>query len=210
MANLISILLIEDDIFDAEAVERALSAAQPPIFELSQVATFREAMQLIKTRQFHLVILDLGLPDSSGLDGLERLIEAIPKTPVVVMTGLDDDEIALRAIEIGAQEFLEKASVEPRQLVRTIRHAAKRKQCAMKATPGETVVSELETIIGEATDSIRASVGRLKATELTNEQQTLVVSIDNESIASVNRVRDVASGRNDPRQSRKHDVDVLD
>ena len=75
MSDLLSVLLIEDDIIDAERVERAFAIVSPMIFDCYHVPRFIDAIQEIKKRSFHVVILDLGLPDSAGLNGVERLMK---------------------------------------------------------------------------------------------------------------------------------------
>ena len=111
MGDRLSVLLIEDDVLDAERVERAFSIVNPTIFSLDHVSRFIDAIQAIKKQQYHVVILDLGLPDSAGLNGVQRLMELIPSIPVIVLTGRDDDEEALAGIALGAQEFIDKNSV---------------------------------------------------------------------------------------------------
>lgn len=210
MADLISILLVEDDVFDIEAIERALGAVQPPIFSLSQVATFREALQIIKNVTFHIVILDLGLPDTSGLGGLKRLIAKVPDIPILVMTGLDDDELALEAIELGAQEFISKGSLGPLQLVRSIRHAAKRKRCAMKSSVDEQIASDLEAIVHETNEFICLHVDRLKKTDLSKEQHSLVIAIDDKAKSSSSRVNALCSSGDGLTDDDERDANVLD
>lgn len=124
----LSVLLVEDDVNDVEAVQRAFKTVQPAIFELVHVPRFLDAIQKLRTESFQVVILDLGLPDSVGLNGVQRLMKMIPTVPVIVLTGVDDEVTALKGIELGAQEVLDKNRVSPRDLVRTIRHATKRKQ----------------------------------------------------------------------------------
>lgn len=77
---------------------------------------------------FDLVILDLNLPDSSGLDTLEAVLEAAPERPVVVLTGTDDTRLGQRALERGAQDYLVKSHVTPRLLAQTATYAIERRQ----------------------------------------------------------------------------------
>jgi diguanylate cyclase (GGDEF)-like protein/PAS domain S-box-containing protein len=74
------------------------------------------------------VLLDWGLPDAQGLTGVEQVLTLAPATPVVVLTGLDDDEAARRAIHLGAQDYLTKNRLDPETLLRTVRHAIERQQ----------------------------------------------------------------------------------
>lgn len=184
MAERLSVLLIEDDIHDVEKVQRAFATVVPSVFDLHHASRFLDAIKLIKERPFHVVILDLGLPDSVGLNGVERLMSMIPSVPVIVLTGTESDESALAGIALGAQEFLEKNDVTPRRLIRTIRHAIKRKQYSMQQLGGKIdgadakKLQELADLMRETASSVNHRVGTLMKTELTAQQRTLLSEID--------------------------------
>ena len=199
MSDRLSVLLIEDDIIDAERVERAFAIVSPTLFVLHHVPRFLDAIQAIKKEQFHVVILDLGLPDSSGLNGVERLMELIPSIPVIVLTGRDDDDEALAGIELGAQEFIDKNAVTPGVLVRSIRHAIKRKQFSLQqlgASGQDSVeakqLGRLSDIVRETTDSVSTSVGSLMDTDLSDQQKTLVASIKEKTEESMRAAVDLS------------------
>lgn len=199
MSEKLSVLLIEDDIHDVEAVERALRTVQPSLFALKHVPKFRDAIRLIQSEAFHVVILDLGLPDSVGLNGVERLMTLIPTIPVIVLTGLNDEETSLKGIELGAQEFLDKNSVTPKELIRTIRHATKRKQYSIQqssiangrggsrgSTEAETsAVARLTEIMKNTADVVTARAAALLDTELTDRQRSIVAEIKKTSQESM-------------------------
>tara|TARA_R110002049_G_scaffold72490_4_gene187311 strand:- start:7992 stop:8642 length:651 start_codon:yes stop_codon:yes gene_type:complete len=195
MSDKVSILLVEDDVIDAEMVERALLAVNPPIFSLHHTNSFRNALREVKENTFHLVILDLGLPDNAGLNGVEQLLAAIPTIPIVVLTGQGDDDTAMKAIELGAQEFLDKSEMTPQQLVRCIRHAAKRKQCSLQPSKyastidNRSVGSDLALIIHKASNIICSRADTLMKTKLTAEQKSLVSEIEDASKTSAEDMR---------------------
>ena len=198
MSERLSVLLIEDDIIDAERVERAFSIVSPTLFELTHVPRFLDAIQEIKKQQFHVVILDLGLPDSSGLNGVKRLMELIPSIPVIVLTGSNDEDEALAGIELGAQEFIDKNDVAPGNLVRSIRHAIKRKQYSLRQlskTGQDSVESkqlgQLAEIVKETSEAVRSSVGSLMDTELSDQQKSLVSSIKQKTDESLRAAADL-------------------
>ena len=199
MGDQLSVLLIEDDVIDAERVERAFAIVSPSIFDLHHVSRFLDAIQEIKKQQFHVVILDLGLPDSVGLNGVKRLMELIPSIPVIVLTGRDDDEEALAGIALGAQEFIDKNSVTPGVLVRSIRHAIKRKQYSIEQlnasgrdSPESKRLDRLAEIVRETGISVRQSVDSLSKTELSKQQQSFVSNIQRKTEASMKAIADLA------------------
>jgi DNA-binding response OmpR family regulator len=149
-----------------------------------------DAIREIRKNSFHVALLDLGLPDSSGLNGVERLMTYIPDVPVIVLTGMNDDDAAMRGIELGAQEFIDKGDVNPQRLIRTIRHAIKRKQFEQKrrgegSMSTENRIDELGRIIEDMATEVHSNVEDLLETELTQQQRALVDSIEKTSTQSL-------------------------
>src|SRR5688500_6296692 len=93
----VQILLVEDSPTDVLLAEEAI--ANYPEFQVAHVERLTEAVRTLSALHFDLVLLDLSLPDSQGLDTLLRLRQAIPTIPIVVMTGRDDLEVALRSVQ---------------------------------------------------------------------------------------------------------------
>jgi signal transduction histidine kinase len=121
------ILLVEDNAGDARLLREAL-ADVPATFELRHVQQLRDGVDALCAGGVDVVLLDLSLPDATGLEGLRRLHGSSPGVPIVVLTGLDDDELALRAMQEGAQDYLVKGRVEGALLARAIRYAVERKR----------------------------------------------------------------------------------
>jgi signal transduction histidine kinase len=131
----LSLLLVEDNPGDARLFKHHLNTERTDVFpspDVTHVETLAAGFETLEDGEFDMVLLDLGLPESSGLDTLERYIETIEETddidsvPVIVLTGLKDDETALEAIEQGAQDYLVKDNLNINVLNRTIRHALER------------------------------------------------------------------------------------
>jgi len=122
----IRILLVEDEEDDAFLLQRALAKTAPGRFEMTAVATLQEALRVLATSRFHVVLSDLSLPDSRGLETFERIHEADPGVAVVVLTGNDDERLAVRALNEGAQDYLVKGRVDGQSLVRSMRYAIER------------------------------------------------------------------------------------
>jgi diguanylate cyclase (GGDEF)-like protein/PAS domain S-box-containing protein len=125
----IRILLIEDNPADANLVERYLEdEPEGSVFELEWIDRVGEGRDRLTAGEHDLVLLDLSLPDSSGYETFESVLTAAGTTPIVVMTGEDDDQQALQAVRDGAQDYLVKDRVDADILVRSIRYAIERKR----------------------------------------------------------------------------------
>ncbi|MDA8165343.1 MAG: response regulator [Desulfobacteraceae bacterium] len=120
------ILLIEDNPADAILIREMLDERGGSV--LAAVDRLAAGLELLRAETIAVVLLDLGLPDSSGLETLLRIQAASPEVPVIVLTGLADEELAARAIGQGAQDFLVKGRIDSELLARTIRYAVERKK----------------------------------------------------------------------------------
>jgi serine phosphatase RsbU (regulator of sigma subunit) len=136
----VQLLLVEDDAGDALLVEAQLMEAAPQV-EVVRVATLREAAELLPGG-IECVLLDLGLPDAMGLDGLERLRATAPDVAIVVLTGHDDDRRGIEALSRGAQDYLAKGRVDGPVLARAIRYAIER--CRADRSQRELIEARLQ------------------------------------------------------------------
>src|SRR5687768_16897358 len=102
MDSPLTVLLVEDDPTDAFLIARALKKASAGV-ELSHVRLLSEALTLLSTKSFDVVLLDLSLPDEKGLGTLEKVLQVNSSVPVVVLTGLESEQLALEAVKGGAQ-----------------------------------------------------------------------------------------------------------
>ncbi|MEA3324498.1 MAG: PAS domain S-box protein, partial [Euryarchaeota archaeon] len=122
----IKVLLIEDNPGDARLIEEMLSEVDGTIFDVENACRLTEGLTRIRKGGIDAVLLDLGLPDSSGLGTFEKVYEQAPKVPIVMLTGLDDTKLALEGVRMGAQDYLVKGSVDGNLLARTLRYAIER------------------------------------------------------------------------------------
>ncbi|MCB8944285.1 MAG: response regulator [Ardenticatenaceae bacterium] len=128
----IHILLIEDNSVDAQLIRDLLADAvknqrNPTQFLLTHARRLEEGLEQIRQHIFDIILLDLSLPDSFGLGTFERVANTIPNTPIVLLTGLDDELLALDAMQQGAQDYLVKGDVTNSALLsRAIRYAIER------------------------------------------------------------------------------------
>lgn len=119
-------LLVEDNPADAELLREALPGDDAR--QLVHVATAAQAVAALDTDALDVVILDLSLPDARDLSALATIKATAPHLPVIVLTGLDNEEMAIHALQHGAQDYLVKGQVEQRALVRSLRYAIERQR----------------------------------------------------------------------------------
>lgn len=119
------ILLVEDDEGDAFLVRELLSEAEAP-FDLTVASSLREAQDLLTG--IECILLDLGLPDAEGIDGLRKLLSVAGSAAVCVLTGRSDEHLGVQAVAEGAQDYLVKGQVDGVLLIRSLRYAVERKR----------------------------------------------------------------------------------
>jgi diguanylate cyclase (GGDEF)-like protein len=124
----IHILLIEDNPEDARLMEEILTGAGAGSYTLHHVERVKSALQCLDEQDFDVVLLDLSLQDGRGLDTVKRICTACQQIPVIVLTGLEDDALAVSAIQAGAQDYLVRGHVEGHEITRAIRYAIERKR----------------------------------------------------------------------------------
>src|SRR6185436_146482 len=134
------VLVVEDNEDDAFLVQRALDASRRP-FTRERASRLVAALNRLARGGIDVVLLDLALPDAKGFDAVQRIGAEYPFVPVVVLTGLEDEEVGLKAVQVGAQDYLVKGSLDPRVLDRSLRYAIERKRA-------EQALARLAAIMG--------------------------------------------------------------
>ena len=169
----IRILVIEDDPDYVEILRLCLGEpeAMGLDFEVESAERLAAGLTKLTTARYDAVLVDLGLPDASGLDAVRAVLSAAPETPVLVSTNLGDEETAREAMRLGAQDFMIKASSDSRMLKRSIRYAIERKaaqaqrdQIIRAAADGMAVVDAtgITRFVNAAAEKIlRASAAQL-------------------------------------------------
>ena len=152
------VLLIEDDPIDALIVRRSLRDADDARYVIEHVTSLADAVQRLSAAHFHIVLLDLQLPDSAGLPTFLTLRERFPHVPVVVLSGLDDKQVALQATEAGAQDYVVKGDFSPEVLRRSIRHARARHKVLRELTRFAEEIRQREALLASVLDSIDEAV----------------------------------------------------
>jgi two-component sensor histidine kinase len=120
------ILLVEDNNNDELLLREMLNASEHLRFTLAVATSLSEARTEMASKEFDVILCDLSLPDAHGLDAVEMLRAAVPAPPIVVLTGLKDEAMAISAIQAGAQDYLVKDTTGVELLVRTLRYALER------------------------------------------------------------------------------------
>lgn len=120
--------MVEDNPGDIVLTQRLLHTAAPGEFVLTVAHSLEEAIRCLADKTFDVVLLDLTLPDSVGLETLRIVLQEAPDLPIVILSGLDDRDMAIRAVREGAQEFIVKSGLNMRQAALALHSAMLRKE----------------------------------------------------------------------------------
>ncbi len=124
----LKVLLIEDDRGDAGLIQEILSEGKTRPFDLECADRLSGGLERLAEGGTDIVLLDLSLPDSQGLDTLVKVHAQAPEVPVVVLTGLNEERTAIKAMQDGAQDYLVKGQLDNNLLLRTLNYAIERQQ----------------------------------------------------------------------------------
>jgi CheY-like chemotaxis protein len=126
------ILLVEDNLGDARLAQGLLNECADFVAHVTNVGRVSDARSVLSKQAIDLIFLDLGLPDSKGLEGLRRLTSMMLNTPIIVLTGSDDKTLALEALKHGAQDYLVKGTMNAEALSRTMEYSIERKAAEVR------------------------------------------------------------------------------
>jgi PAS domain S-box-containing protein len=121
-----SLLLVEDDLSFARLLREMFKEQGSAETKLTHAETMQDAERYLSEGDFDIILLDPGLPDSRGIESVQRAIASASHVPLVVLTGQDDESLALQALQEGAQDYLVKGQIETRGLLRFLRYAVER------------------------------------------------------------------------------------
>lgn len=130
----IHVLIIEDNLGDARLLQEALRAEEFYKFEFVHKENLKSGMDYLAEGKTDIVLLDLSLPDSQGFDTFQKVNAAFTDISIVVLTGVDDHEIAVRSMKEGAQDYLVKGELSDTLLARSLRYAYERMQAKKALT----------------------------------------------------------------------------
>jgi DNA-binding NarL/FixJ family response regulator len=149
----IRVLLVEDNLGDARLLYVGMEEALPGQFQMTHVKRLSEALEFLWKETCDVVLLDLGLPDSHGIDTLVLTRAQAPSVPIVVLTGFQDESLGDQALKEGAQDYLVKGQVDSKMLARSMRYAIARKAVS-------------EALIGQGVALAKAGVLRVSRQRL--------------------------------------------
>jgi PAS domain S-box-containing protein len=159
----VRILVVEDDRADARLIGELLKEARGMTFEVEQVETLAAAVARMAASRFDVVLLDLGLPDSVGLETLRRLYARASNLPVVIVLSImADEDLAVEAVQLGAQDYLIKGVVDSGGLVRAVRYARERRRVEETLRQAQ---AELEDRVRERTAELARTADELRASQ---------------------------------------------
>ncbi|MBN2536601.1 MAG: response regulator [Spirochaetales bacterium] len=141
-----NVLLIEDNRGDARLLEEMLFDVGEDSFKLICADSLATGFKYLKRGEIHLVLLDLGLPDSEGFDTFLKIHDAVPDLPIIIMTGLNDKKMAVDAVREGAQDYLLKGQVDANLLIRAMTYAIERKKLEIER---EKMIVELQNALAK-------------------------------------------------------------
>ncbi|MDP4194863.1 MAG: response regulator, partial [Bacteroidota bacterium] len=124
----IKVLMIEDSLGDGQYISTIMKEEDWIDIHVEQAFRLSSGIDKLKKGQYDVILLDLTLPDSFGIETVKKLLAEVSDVPVVIMTGLEDEELGMKAVQLGAQDFLVKLQIDGKTLVRSMVYAMARKQ----------------------------------------------------------------------------------
>ena len=159
------VLLLEDNPADARLIEEAVSEAADAGVELVHVTRLAPALEQLEAGDVDLVLLDLSVPDSHGFETFTKAQTSAGEVPIVVLSGTDDEDLAVRAVRAGAQDYLVKGHADGDLLIRAMRYAIERQRAEVALRHSEQALRELAT-----KQMALAEIGRVVSSSLQLEQ----------------------------------------
>jgi diguanylate cyclase (GGDEF)-like protein len=165
----INVLLIEDNPGDARLIQELLAEPGGAVFTLECVDRLSTGLKRLVEGGIDVILLDLGLPDSQGLDTIVKAYDQVQDVPIVVLTGFDDEALAIQAMRAGAQDYLAKGQMDGNLLIRTVRYAIERElaeEALRKAySELERRVNERTAELAKANEELRNEIAERKRAE---------------------------------------------
>ena len=151
-SELVHILLIEDNEEQVQFLTQLLVTSDAVRFEVTAENALAAGLNRIDREKFEIILLDLTLPDSDGIETFVRVVERARTIPVVVLSGICDVAIAIETVQLGAQDYLVKGHVDNHLLVRSLQYAIERKRIQLQL---KRAYEELELRVQERTAALR-------------------------------------------------------
>ncbi len=179
---IIKILLVEDNPGDALLLKETLKGITHTKFELTHATQLSEAVAHLGKSSFDVILLDLSLPDSFGLETVERASSIASSLPIIVLTGLKDETIGIQAVHKGAQDYLIKGQTDKDLLVRVINHSIERKRIEKDL---RNVCHDLQIKVEERTLTLEKTVDILRKEILRRAEAEKKIREDQKQLRSL-------------------------
>jgi putative nucleotidyltransferase with HDIG domain len=153
-------LLVEDNPGDARLITEMLADVESDV-KLEYCTTLSDAIERLAANSIEVVVLDLALPDSQGIDTFSRLQEAAPNVAVIILTGNSDTREAVRTVEEGAQDFLVKGRVDGEILTRSIGYARSRKDSELQLRASQVKLRDTNAQLLAMVYEVAEAMGRV-------------------------------------------------
>jgi DNA-binding response OmpR family regulator len=126
MSTELKVLLLEDNPGDAFLIKFYLSESSSPLFNVMHAETVKGALDLLAENKFDIIVSDMNLPDSFGVETIKTILSKYPGNMLIVLTGLTDEEVGLETVRFGAQDFLVKGKFDGKVLISSVMFAFER------------------------------------------------------------------------------------
>ncbi|MHA1374205.1 MAG: response regulator, partial [Promethearchaeota archaeon] len=133
----INILLIEDNAGDIRLVREMLKDIRNLSFKVEASLLLIKALKILESHKFDVILLDLNLPDSVGIETVSKTLEVARDTPIIILTGLNEESLAISSVKMGVQDYLVKEQFNSLLLARSIQYAIERKKTEQKLIESE-------------------------------------------------------------------------
>jgi len=144
----ITVLFIEDNPGDAMLIQRSLAGSSRIAYKVTHVVRLADGLKILASINFDVILLDLGLPDGpAGIKTFEKVHTFAPQIPIIVLTGYDDEEIALESVQKGAQDYIVKGQTAGNMLGRSIQYAIERRKLLAHIEHAAREIKELRGIL---------------------------------------------------------------
>ena len=181
--NIIKVLLVEDNEGDVRLVKELLSHDCPGKFVIETVNRLQEAIEIIKQEEFDVVLTDLSLPDSDGMETISRIQESNSNLPIIVLSGQESESLAMKIVQSGAQDYLVKGQGDGYLISKALRYAIERK----RIQEGLSYLAQYDSLTGLANRNLfRERLGRALIRVDRNKSLVALMFIDLDRFKNIN------------------------
>ncbi len=145
---MLNILLIEDNPSDANLLTELLKQSKKINFNIKWFKRLKDGLNSFDKRNTDIILLDLSLPDSWGLETINQALEIVQDVPIIVLTGIDNDMVAVESVKKGAQDYLVKGQVDSTSIIRSVQYGIERKRL-------ERILKESKEKLGESEENLK-------------------------------------------------------